>query len=196
MNAQLALIRPGATEYDRQGRIQGKLDVPLNPQGQQDVLNLSCELTGAPFQKLYSAACESARQTAAALALKLGIRSQPLFDLYNVDHGLWEGMLVSEVERKHRKVFRQWLGLAENICPPQGETLSEARERVREALIWVCRKHPDGLVGLVVPEPLYAVCRQCLIEGDLPTPWELQARHPRWEMFAPRAVSLVGAPNL
>ena len=34
---QIALIRPGTTDYDLQGRIQGRLDIPLNQQGQEQV---------------------------------------------------------------------------------------------------------------------------------------------------------------
>ncbi len=31
------LIRPGSTDYDQQGRIQGTLDIPLDDQGAEQV---------------------------------------------------------------------------------------------------------------------------------------------------------------
>ena len=34
---QIVLIRPGSTDYDEQGRIQGTLDIPLNEQGTREV---------------------------------------------------------------------------------------------------------------------------------------------------------------
>ena len=34
---QIVLIRPGSTDYDEQGRIQGTLDIPLNDQGADEV---------------------------------------------------------------------------------------------------------------------------------------------------------------
>ena len=38
------LIRPGSTDYDEQGRIQGTLDVPLNEQGGVEVARVADEL--------------------------------------------------------------------------------------------------------------------------------------------------------
>ncbi len=37
------LIRPGSTDFDEQGRIQGTLDVPLNEQGAAEVGRLAEE---------------------------------------------------------------------------------------------------------------------------------------------------------
>jgi broad specificity phosphatase PhoE len=34
---KLLLIRPGVTEYDQQGRIQGTLDIPLCEDGRRQV---------------------------------------------------------------------------------------------------------------------------------------------------------------
>ena len=34
---QIVLIRPGSTDYDEQGRIQGTLDIPLSEQGTREV---------------------------------------------------------------------------------------------------------------------------------------------------------------
>ena len=34
---QILLIRPGTTEYDQQGRVQGTLDIPLCEDGRQEV---------------------------------------------------------------------------------------------------------------------------------------------------------------
>ena len=33
---QILLIRPGSTEYDQQGRVQGTLDIPLCEDGRQE----------------------------------------------------------------------------------------------------------------------------------------------------------------
>ena len=41
---QIVLIRPGSTDYDRQERIQGTLDIPLDKQG-------TAELTQHPGQR-------------------------------------------------------------------------------------------------------------------------------------------------
>ena len=43
---QIVLIRPGCTDFEEQGRIQGTLDIPLNEQGRQQVERMTAELAG------------------------------------------------------------------------------------------------------------------------------------------------------
>ncbi len=59
-------------------------------------------------------------------ALKL--KPKTLERLQNLDHGLWQGMLIEEVKRKQPKVYKQWQEQPENVCPPEGEMLAAAAE--------------------------------------------------------------------
>src|SRR5262249_51150604 len=56
---------------------------------------------------------------------------------------------------KHPKVFKQWQESPEAICPPGGETLTEAVERVRKALEKPLRK--KGNLAIVASDPLAAI---------------------------------------
>ena len=49
----IVLIRPGATDYDRHGRIQGTLDIPLNPAGSDEVVQLLAQLRDADLEVIY-----------------------------------------------------------------------------------------------------------------------------------------------
>ena len=55
--------------------------------------------------------------------------------MQNLNQGLWQGMLVEDVRHKQPKVYRQWQEQPENVCPPEGEMLEQADERVRAAMI-------------------------------------------------------------
>jgi probable phosphoglycerate mutase len=63
-------------------------------------------------------------------------------------------MLVDEVKVKQPKVYRQWQEHPENVCPPDGEMLSEAAERIDAAIEKLGKRHRSGSIGLVVSEPL------------------------------------------
>ena len=43
---QIVLIRPGSTDYDVQGRIQGSLDIPLSEQGLAEAAAVAEQLRG------------------------------------------------------------------------------------------------------------------------------------------------------
>jgi probable phosphoglycerate mutase len=180
---QIVLIRPGATDYDQQGRIQGDLDVPLCDEGAHEVLRVSEELKDQGLEIIYSSDCERAVQTAEAIAKALGIKVKTLDNMQNLDHGLWQGMLVEEVKRKQPKVYRQWQEQPGSVCPPEGEMLSEAQERVRAALGRLLRKHKQGKVGLVVPEPLASVVRSYLAQAEVGDLWRAGTEHGTWEII-------------
>jgi probable phosphoglycerate mutase len=180
---QILLIRPGTTEYDQQGRVQGTLDIPLSDEGRQEVAALVGELRNQPVSAVYATRSQSATQTAKALAEAFDLKVKTLDKLQNLDQGLWQGMLVDDVKTKQPKVYRQWQEQPETVCPPQGETLGEAKQRVQAALTKVLKRHrPDELLALIVPEPLASVIRNVLGRegwGDL---WRSTGGGARWEL--------------
>ena len=62
------------------------------------------------------------------------MRLKSVEQLHNLDHGLWQGTLIEDVRRKQPKVYRQWQEQPETVCPPEGEMLPQAAQRVRTAL--------------------------------------------------------------
>ena len=177
------LIRPGSTDFDEQGRIQGTLDVPLNEHGGAEVARLAGELRDRGLETIYHSACSSAQQTAEALAGALELKPKRVENLQNLDHGLWQGMRVEEVKRKHPKVYRQWQEQPDSICPPEGETLEAARARVQAVLRKVLRKHREGVIGIVVPEPLARLVRCQLNHSELGNLWTAGEEHGRYEVI-------------
>lgn len=181
---QILLIRPGTTEYDQQGRVQGTLDIPLCEDGRQEVAAMIGQLRQQPITAVYSSPSHSAQQTAEALAATLDLKVKTIDKFENLDHGLWQGMLVSDVKAKQPKVYRQWQEQPETVCPPQGETLCDAKERVQEALAKLMKKHKaEGLLALVVPEPLASVVRKVLRQDEWGDLWHCSDAAAKWELI-------------
>lgn len=178
---KIFLVRPGSTDYDEQGRIQGTLDVPLNRQGDNEVARLAGELQDRGISAVYCSQCRPALQTAEALASALDCKLKPLENMQNLNHGLWQGMKVDEVRRKQPSVFKQWQEEPECVCPPQGETLQTARERVDAALAKLLKKNKQGAIALVIPEPLGRLVRQQLTQSELGNLWTASLDRGRFE---------------
>ena len=169
---QIALIRPGSTDYDLQGRIQGRLDIPLNKEGHEQIAQAIECLKSRSLVALYSSMCRAAQETAELIGRGLKLKPKALERLQNLDHGLWQGMCIEEVKRKQPKVYKQWQEHPENICPPNGEMLSAMIERTAAALDKLLRKHRFGIIGLVAPEPLASVIRSRLQGTDMGDLWK------------------------
>jgi broad specificity phosphatase PhoE len=180
---RIVLIRPGATDYDCDERIQGALDIPLNRQGLTEVARTFDELCPLQIEAFYASPCESAMHTAEILAKDLGVRFKKVDRLQNVNLGLWQGLKIGDVRHKQPKVYRQWQEQPENVCPPEGEMIEQADERITAAMTKLLRKHWGGVIGLVVPEPLATLVRRHFKKDELGDLWKALAGHGRWEVF-------------
>jgi broad specificity phosphatase PhoE len=180
----ILLIRAGRTEFDREARIQGTLDVPLSDEGRLEAEAAAAELvdTSASVTALYAGPCLSAQQTAEIVGEKLRLKHKTLSKLHNLNQGLWQGMLFEDVKSKQPKVYRQWQDHPETVCPPEGETLSAAAERLKLALAKLSKKHKTGAIGLVLAPPLARVLRSMLRAEHLPCVCQAEcASRPLWE---------------
>ncbi len=180
----IALIRPGSTDYDVQERIQGSLDIPLNEQGIAEAAQTAEFLRGKDLEIVYAPISQPAMQTAEIIAKALDIKLKKVERLQNLHQGLWEGMLIEDVRHKQPKVYRQWQEQPENVCPPEGEMLGEADDRVRAALVKLLKRHKEGIIGLVLPEPLLSLARRFLTHGELGDLWKAPNGHDRIEFLA------------
>jgi broad specificity phosphatase PhoE len=155
---QVVLIRPGATIYDEQNRVQGVLDIPLSERGQGEVARMAQKLVrsqdGSPLSALYCGPGENVVRTAEIVGKALGIRPKRIDEFRNLDQGLWQGLQIDEIRRRNTKLFRQWIDDPETICPPQGETVASAMGRIKAAFRPLLKRHQDEPIGLVVGEPL------------------------------------------
>ncbi len=188
----LLLIRSGRTEYDCQGRIQGTLDIPLSDDGKLEVQRAAAELHDkhAQLAALYAGPCRSVQETAEIVADHLDLKFKTIDDLHNLNQGLWQGMQFDEVKSKQPKVYRQWHEKPDTICPPEGETLEEARDRLRKALAKLAKKHKTGAVGLVLGQPLASILRCMLHDDPSPSVCHVElSKSPLWEQLeVPAAV--------
>lgn len=179
---RIFLLRPGCTDFDQQQRIQGSLDLPLNEQGQSQVRAAAEQLADEPIDTIYIAPNQASRQTAELVAPPRA-KIKELESLINLDHGLWHGKLISEVRQHQPKVYRQWQEHPETVCPPEGERLQDAQQRVRRALVKMLKRHKEGAIAIVVSEPLASMIRTSLSDAELGDLWQGQLGCGQWEQI-------------
>lgn len=176
----LVVIRSGATDYDRQGRIRGTLDIPLCAEGIADAERAAAEIaveTGKrpPIAAIYTSAAACAVETASIVGRTLGLRPRIAAELENLDQGLWQGMLVEDLRRKQPRLYRHWQDNPWSVSPPEGELLEEACGRVEDALVKLLKRHADGRIALVVPPPLDQIIRWLVAGESIGDLWSLDA---------------------
>lgn len=172
MPDHLIVIRSAATDYDLQGRVRGSLDIPPSAEGLAEVMSVAERLSSAPPEAIYTSPTACGTQTGRIIGNRCGVTPKRLDLLANLDLGLWQGKLVSEIRRLQPRLYRQWQDDPWSVAPPEGELLEEARGRVEEAVERVFKRHPDGRIALVVPAPLDAIVRWLVAGTPLGDLWE------------------------
>lgn len=171
---EVLFIRPGCTTFDEAGRIKGSLDIPLSQNGLAQADQLATALQTVKLDCLYVAPCMSAQLTAERIAERNFCRQRTLDWLKNLDHGLWQGKLASEVKRLQPTFYRQFQENPVDVCPPGGETVYQAAHRIQAPLNKLIRKHESGRIGILVPDPLASIAQRCLLGGRLGDIWQLE----------------------
>ncbi len=186
--SRVVLVRPGATDFDDQGRMKGCLNMPLSECGREQVERIAAELADVEIDEIVSAPCESAIETATRLAkgrsvLGRSVKVRIVECFQNVDHGLWHGKLIEEVRRTQPKVYKQGQESPLNLCPPGGETIQQAKDRVVKAIKKVTRRSGGGTIALVIPDPLASIVHSILEGDDIRDLWKSETDAAQWELI-------------
>lgn len=131
------LLRHGETEWNLERRMQGRRESKLTPFGLRQAAAMAALLhdlvapEGGDSWRLVSSPLGRARQTAAAVAARLGLEPELDERVSEIAFGEWEGRLRDEVAMQHPELFasREWL-----VSPPGGETFEDVRARIADFL--------------------------------------------------------------
>lgn len=198
-------IRHGETDWNRQQRFQGQIDVPLNDMGLAQAERLRQRLAAEPADRLVCSDLLRTRQTAAPLAQAWGTEAWPDAGLREQSFGVLEGLDVPTIQRQHPALWADWLQHRGDFALPGGESLLQFHARVMAAVAALARAHAGCTVAVVthggVLDMLWRSARREPIEGlrrcEIPN---TGLNHLRWrdgELFIERwadAAHLDGLP--
>jgi len=187
---KVILIQAGKTawdEYDKnddepplpedERRLQGTVPLPLSENGKKALQDIARIVRLERAEILYSSGNESSGPTAVLLAELCQLRNKKMPDLRELDCGLWQGLRVREIKQRYGKTYRQWRQDPNTICPPQGEMLETARERVSFSLAAI-RKKQKGKIVVIVAAPIVSALIECvLMNKNISNLWSLHDKN-------------------
>ena len=143
------VIRHGETDWNREHRFQGQIDVPLNAIGQQQAQRLATALSGERVDLLLSSDLQRARQTALPLERTLARTAQVQPGFREQGFGVLEGLDVPTIKTRHPELWAQWLRHDADYALPSGESVRQFHARVLAALRDLAREHAGKTLLLV-----------------------------------------------
>ncbi len=143
----IVLARHGQTAFNAEARFQGQLAVPLDATGRRQAKELAEQAQGHGFAMLWCSPLRRARETAAAVAARLGLEPREDARLMETDTGDWTGLPFDDVQAEAPELFAAFARADPDFRFPGGESYPDQGVRVRAVLEEIGR---DVLPALVV----------------------------------------------
>ena len=152
-NTNIVLIRHGETAWNAERRLQGHIDIALNPEGRRQADALAAALAGEHFDAIVASDLQRALQTAQAVAGARGlpVRQDPA--LRERCYGGFEGLLYAEIEQRFPVEFARWQARDIDALMPSGvrtaESFRQFYTRSVDAILGWAAAHPGQSIALV-----------------------------------------------
>lgn len=150
---ELILIRHGETDWNRELRFQGQVDVPLNAMGLEQARRVAVRLAAENVQQLLSSDLIRAQQTAQCVAAHgLSLRpAGPVLDtgLREQSFGVVDGLRVADIKQQHAEAWAQWVRFDADYAFAGGESTRQFHARVMATVQGLAQRHPQQTLVVV-----------------------------------------------
>lgn len=127
---RIYLVRHGETDWNRDRRLQGILDVGLNEIGITQGRRIAKRFSSLRALEVYTSPLRRALHTATLLqrhGRDFPVMVEPR--LREIDHGAWTGMTMDRIARDFPDEFERLQSRPDRVRPRGGESLQEAYRR-------------------------------------------------------------------
>jgi broad specificity phosphatase PhoE len=147
---EIVLVRHAQTALNRDGRIRGRMDPPLDDYGLAQARETARHVARRwQVCAVYSSPLRRAKQTARAIAEAQGLEAHPIKGLLDLDFGEWNGLSVAEARSQYPNLHRAWNEKPHTVCFPRGEGLVDVQRRVVHGISDIVSEHGDETVCMV-----------------------------------------------
>lgn len=151
-STELLLVRHGESAPARMDlpfpTVDGHGDPELAADGRRQADLVAQRLAGERIDSIYVTTLRRTAQTAAPLALRLGLSPQVEADLREVHLGAWEGGLFRQKVAENHPLVQRMLAEQRWDVIPDAEPAERFAERVRAGIERLAARHPDQRVAV------------------------------------------------
>ena len=146
---RLYLVRHGRVAEGHTDRYHGHDDIGLSPEGEQQLNKLAQYLEPAPLAAVYATNLRRTQDGASRLCQGRGLEPQVIPEFREIHFGVWEGLTFAEISERYPEELNSRFKDLANFRIPEGESLSDVRDRVVPRLKKLVAEHPGQSLALV-----------------------------------------------
>jgi probable phosphoglycerate mutase len=191
---RIIAIRHGETAWNVDTRLQGHLDIALNPKGLWQAERAARALAGDSIAAIYASDLLRAWHTAHVIAQTTAAPLVASQNLRERCFGSFEGKTYAELEEKWPDDALRWRQREPDWAPPGGETLQALRARIAGAVDAFAARHVGEQIVLVAHGGVMDVLYRLATGQELQAPrtWHLGNAAINRLLWTPDGLTLVG----
>ncbi len=143
------LIRHGETDYNREGRFQGTLQIPLNQTGHNQAQALGQYLQNQSIDAVYASHLSRAYETAEYIAKVADLSVRQDSRLAEINLGKFQGLHHNTMAEAHPNEYRMYKSGDMSYSPPDGESRRSVQERITTAWLEITAQTDYDTVAIV-----------------------------------------------
>jgi len=149
MHTRVCIIRHGETDWNKERRIQGQIDIPLNETGRAQALAMAFNAAHHAFSTIYSSDLKRALETANALGEREGHEVKVLPELRERHYGIFQNVTKDEAGDKYPDAHALYLARDLHYDFENGESLVTFSQRVMDIFNWLIRHHQYQQIAVI-----------------------------------------------
>lgn len=143
---ELHVMRHGTTDWNKEGKIQGKTDVPIDEDSINQLESIIPKLENEKYDLIISSTQKRARQTAEIINERLNITLLTNELLTERDYGEFEGKSKTEINKKYPEYKNNKIKFD---IPGEEEGYSDIKKRVEEFLKYINKNYSNKKILII-----------------------------------------------
>ncbi|MDD6490334.1 MAG: histidine phosphatase family protein [Clostridia bacterium] len=146
---KVILVRHCQAEGNLKRFFQGRIDTDITETGRKQIGEVMELLSAEPIDEIYCTSLTRARKTAEGINLyhELPIHTDDSF--LEIDAGDWEGKLLTDIAVEFPEQYENWCSNQKDFSAPNGESMAQVYERVKNGLLNIVKQNPNKIVCIV-----------------------------------------------
>lgn len=146
---KIYFVRHGESEWNIINKVQGQKNSLLTDNGKEQAEKLANRLKNHNIDIIYSSDLTRAYETAVTIGNKKNMEPIVNKNLQEMNFGIWEGMLFSDIKSKYKEDYLKWVKSPELLEIPEGENIQDLEKRVGKEIKQIIEKHKGQNILIV-----------------------------------------------
>lgn len=146
---RFVIVRHGETQWNRDEREMGQLDIPMTAHGLATAERLAARISKVRFDAIYSSDLSRAAHTAGVIAARCSLAIILDARLRERNMGIFQGLTKQEMEERYPDERAAYRRIGASYVIPNGESADQRLARTLECLEEIAHTYSGGSVVVV-----------------------------------------------